>query len=185
MLVCARIKRHRGRRTSCPSLVNPVRISGPFCYSHLLVSICRELRKVYGQHTVSRVIATGRPSGLAAQSRQYLYAPFRTRLDNIHTCNGLPCVVDDALMVFVRAVREVHAHCNGVTRKIEANIRMLLVNQGAIEVKRRDAPMLTPARRSSWIFSAEFVFGPTDTHASSISHSRVTPERSSTHRWSR
>ena len=152
MLVCARIKRHRGRRTSCPSLVNPVRISGPFCYGHLLVSICRELRKVYGQRTVSRAIATGRPAGLAVQSRQYVYAPFRTRLDHVHTCNGLPCVVDDALMVFVRAMREVHANWTRAP---------LGTRNGTLE-GRDDGyePMFTPAFLSSMSFSTLFVFGP-------------------------
>ena len=73
-------------------------------------------------------------------------------LDNILTCNGLPCVVDDALMVFVRAVREVHA--NWTRASLGTRKRNIKGRDDGYE------PMFTPAFLNSMSISTLFVFVP-------------------------
>jgi hypothetical protein len=134
----------RAQRTSMLSLVKPVRISGPFCEVNYA-----QLRKKKATRKAAQCPMQwprgDRPGQLIRQI-SWLAAEKKEK----RTCNHLPCVVNDTLVVLVRAMRKVHADCRYVSF-------FVLCLQKKMEV---DIPTLTPARRSSPSFSTVLTLGP-------------------------
>jgi hypothetical protein len=147
-------KGERGRkkqRTSMPSLIRPVLISGPFCHAVISINPRQDhegegvrMPSETGQ-TVSRAIATGRPPGSAVRkivsfkSARRETECFFQRKKTVRTSNHFTSVIYDTLVVLIRSMGEVHANCivkmnqkptNGGGEKIDISIERTDIDTG-------------------------------------------------------